>query len=85
MSTHALIKWDSIDETQIIVDVVEIVDIKNKRGTHLVEGNKYSVNHKGSCYKAVLMYQGNIQLNDYKLIFQKNVLRSKRWLWSRAS
>jgi hypothetical protein len=32
-----------------------------------------------------LMYQGNIQLNDYKLIFQKNFLRSKRWLWSRAS
>ena len=75
MSTHALIKWNSIDETQIIVDVVEINDIKNKRGTHLVEWNKY---YKGSCYKAVLMYQGNIQLNDYKLVFKKNFLRFKR-------
>jgi hypothetical protein len=73
MSTHALIKWDSIDDIQIIVDVN---DIKNKRGTHKVERNKYSVFHKGPCYKAVLMYQGNIQLNDYKLILQKNFLRS---------
>ena len=32
MSTHALIKWVSKDESEILVDVVEIEDIKIKSG-----------------------------------------------------